>query len=76
MNEYRKKIVIQAFNKLDRDQDEIISVFLPCYFIYIYNTIIKIMDIKNVYNAKNHPDLRKGLRSEDEILAEFLETFE
>lgn len=34
------------------------------------------MDIKTIYNAKNHPDVRKGQKAEDEILGEFLETFE
>jgi hypothetical protein len=29
-----------------------------------------------VYNAKFHPDVKSGKRSEDEILGEFLETFE
>lgn len=35
-----------------------------------------INDIKGVYSAKNHPDVRKGSRTEDEVLGEFLETFE
>ena len=34
------------------------------------------MDIKSVYSAKNHPDVRKGLKTEDDVLGEFLETFE
>lgn len=33
-------------------------------------------DIKGVYNARNHPDVKSGKRTEDEILGEFLETFE
>jgi len=33
-------------------------------------------DIKRSYNAKMHPDVKKGKKSEDEVLAEFLDTFE
>ena len=33
-------------------------------------------DIKRTYNAKMHPDVKSGKRSEDEVLLEFLETFE
>lgn len=33
-------------------------------------------EIKNTYSAKCHPDVRVAKRTEDEILGEFLETFE
>ena len=29
-----------------------------------------------MYSAKSHPDVRSGKKTEDEILGEFLETFE
>ena len=32
--------------------------------------------MKSVYNAKNHPDVRNRLRSENEVLAEFLDAFD
>merc|ERR1712048_960846 len=32
-------------------------------------------DIKHTYNAKKHPDVIAGKKTEDEILFEFLETF-
>ena len=35
-----------------------------------------IKDIKETYNAKNHPDVKKGKKTEEEVLAEFLDTFE
>lgn len=28
------------------------------------------------YNARGHPDVRAGKKSEDEVLGEFLDTFE
>jgi len=33
-------------------------------------------DIKGVYTAKSHPDVLAGRKSEEQILMEFLETFE
>lgn len=37
---------------------------------------IDINDIKGVYNAKKHPDVLAGKKTEEQILLEFLETFE
>ena len=41
MNNFRKKLVMQAFNKLDKD----------------HSGEIDINDIKGVYNASRHPDV-------------------
>ena len=60
MNEYRKGIVGQAFKKLDKDR----------------NGFVDINDITGVYNAKKHPDVISGKRTEQQVLMEFLETFE
>ena len=60
MNMARKKIVAQAFKKLDKDG----------------NGWIDINDVRGVYNAKKHPDVIAGKKSEDDILKEFLQTFE
>ena len=40
------------------------------------NGIVDLEDVKGVYNARNHPDVRSGKKTEDEILVEFLDTFE
>ena len=60
MNQFRQGLVKQAYNKLDRD----------------HNGVITLSDIKQVYNAKKHPDVRSGKKTEDEVLMEFLDTFE
>jgi calcyphosin len=60
MSAPRRAIVERAFKKLDRDGDG----------------VLRVNDIKQVYSARNHPDVRSGKRSEDEVLGEFLETFE
>ena len=60
MNQIRKAFVEKAFKKVDRDGSGILSK----------------EDIKGAYNAKMHPDVKKGKKTEDEILAEFLDTFE
>jgi Ca2+-binding EF-hand superfamily protein len=60
MNAFRKKLVAQAYNKLDKDR----------------SGYIDINDIKGVYSAKTHPDVLSGKKTEEQILLEFLETFE
>merc|ERR1719263_1164304 len=37
---------------------------------------LDINDIRQTYNAKQHPDVKAGKKTEDEILCEFLDTFE
>jgi hypothetical protein len=56
----RKTCVAGAFKKLDKDG----------------NGWIDINDVRGVYNAKKHPDVLAGKKSEDDILKEFLATFE
>jgi Ca2+-binding EF-hand superfamily protein len=60
MNAFRKMLVQKAFTIMDKDK----------------SGVIDINDIKGVYNAKFHPDVKAGKRTEEEILGEFLETFE
>lgn len=60
MNERRKKIVVQVFKSLDKNK----------------NGMIDLDDIRDTYNAKMHPDVLTGKKTEDEVLAEFLDTFE
>ena len=60
MNDFRKALVRKAFAKLDKNG----------------NGLVELDDIRGVYSAKAHPDVRSGKRTEDEILAEFLDTFE
>jgi hypothetical protein len=38
--------------------------------------VLDMSDIKDVYNAKKHPDVIQGKRTEEDILGEFLDTFE
>lgn len=51
---------MQAYKKLDKDG----------------NGWVDINDIKGTYNANKHPDVMQGKKTEDQILQEFLETFE
>ena len=60
MNDRRKNIVIQAFNSLDKKG----------------NGVIELDEIREAYNAKMHPDVMSGKKTEEEALAEFLDTFE
>ncbi len=60
MNGFRAALVEQAFNLMDKDR----SGFLD------------INDIKGVYNVRMHPEVKQGKKTEEEVLLEFLETFE
>ncbi len=60
MNEFRKGLVQRAFCTLDKD----------------HSGNIDINDIRKSYNALLHPDVKNGKKTEDEVLKEFLETFE
>jgi Ca2+-binding EF-hand superfamily protein len=60
MNQFRKNLVKRAFDKLDADR----------------SGQLDITDVRQFYNARNHPDVRAGKKTEDEVLEEFLDTFE
>lgn len=60
MNATRKKIVNKAFDTMDKDG----------------NGFLDIKDLKGVYDASRHPDVIQGKRTENQILQEYLETFE
>lgn len=60
MNQSRRKLVDQAFSKLDTDK----------------SGVIDFDEIKKIYNCKKHPDVISGKKTEDEVYAEFVETFQ
>lgn len=60
MNPARKAIVAKAFKILDKDG----------------GGFVDINDIRGVYNASKHPDVISGKKTEQQVLGEFLETFE
>lgn len=60
MNQFRKNLVKKAFDKIDQNRSGEITV----------------EDLHGVYNAAKHPDVINGKKTEDEILMEYLDTFE
>ena len=60
LNEGRRALIEKAFRSIDQDG----------------NGHLDIEDIKDLYNAKKHPDVIQGKKSEDQVLNDFLETFE
>lgn len=60
MNSTREAIAMKAFKIMDKDG----------------SGQLDINDIRGTYNAKQHPDVKSGKKTEDEILGEFLDTFE
>ena len=60
MNDFRKGLAKKAYSIMDKDR----------------SGTLDINDIRQTYNAKQHPDVKAGKKTEDEVLAEFLDTFE
>jgi len=60
MNARRIALSKKAFTKIDQDG----------------SGILDINDIRTRYNAKKHPDVMSGKQTEEDILYEFLDTFE
>lgn len=60
MTDFRRSLVERAFAKLDRDS----------------NGVLEVSDIVGVYNARKHPAVMEGRKTEEQVLGEFLETFE
>ena len=60
MNNFRRALVEQAFNKIDADSSGELTIH----------------DLRGVYNASQHPEVKAGKKTEDAVLQEFLKTFE
>ena len=60
LNQFRTQIVVKAYKIIDYNGDGQLDI----------------NDIKGKYNATKHPDVKSGKKTEDEVLKEFLETFE
>ena len=60
MNNHRRGLIQQAFQKLDKTEDGVITV----------------EDLQGVYNVKKHPKYLNGELSEDQVLRLFLDTFD
>jgi Ca2+-binding EF-hand superfamily protein len=60
MSQHRKDLIFQAFNKLDKTGDRVITVD----------------DLRGVYNVKKHPKYLNGEWTEDQCLRTFLDSFD
>lgn len=60
MSQARKEVIMQAFRKLDKTGDGVITI----------------EDLKGVYNAKNHPKYQNGEWTEDQVFRKFLDSFD
>ncbi len=60
MNQFRTQLVRKAYKKIDYNGDGVLDI----------------NDIKGKYDASKHPDVKSGKKTQDEVLKEFLETFE
>ena len=60
MNDFRKNLVYQVFNKLDLNG----------------NGEISFDELQAKYSAKSHPEVLSGKKKEEEVLKEFMDTFQ
>lgn len=60
LNKFRRNILKQVFIKLDNDEKGYVTVY----------------QLRHEYNPTEHPLVRQGKRTEDEVLAEFLDVLE
>lgn len=60
MNGRRQALVCEAFSRFDRDGSGQVGI----------------EDLKGVYSAAQHPEVRAGRKTEEDVLYEFLDTFE
>lgn len=60
LNDRRRQLVLQAFEILDAD----------------HSGVVELNDIAAKYSADKHPDVIAGKRSKDDVLREFLDTFD
>lgn len=60
LNDFRRQLVERAFAKLDRTG----------------NGIVEIDDLVGTYNASKHPAVIEGRKTQEQVLGEFLETFQ
>ena len=60
MSQFRRNLVERAFRTLDTNQDGELSL----------------EEFAAKYNAKMHPEVRSGKKTEHEVLMDFMETFE
>jgi hypothetical protein len=69
MNEFRVRLVERAFKKIDKDKSGVLDID------DVKGKNLQVMP-KGVYDASKHPDVMSGKKDEEEILSEFLDTFE
>uniref|UniRef100_UPI00109F00FD calcyphosin-like protein n=1 Tax=Podarcis muralis TaxID=64176 RepID=UPI00109F00FD len=60
MSNARKEVIMQAFRKLDKTGDGIVTI----------------EDLRGVYNAKHHPKYQNGEWSEEQVFRLFLDNFD
>ena len=60
INDKRKELIMMAFDVIDKDG----------------NGVLEPSDVVGAYDASKHPDVLLGRKTADEVLAEFLDTFD
>ena len=60
MSKTRKDVILQAFRKLDKTGDGVVTI----------------EDLKGVYNPSQHPKFKNGEWTEEQVFLQFLKNFD
>lgn len=60
MSNVRKQVIVEAFKKLDRTGDSLVTV----------------EDLQGVYNSQHHSKFKSGEWSEEQVFRSFLDSFD
>lgn len=60
MSDARKQVIGQAFQKLDKTRDGVVTI----------------EDLQGVYNSKHHPKYKSGEWKEEQVFRSFLDSFD
>lgn len=78
MNKSRQGVVMEAYQKLDKSGDGVITIEVGGRFYQnITNNKLHItQDLRGVYDVKNHPKYLNGEATEEDLYIKFLQNFE
>jgi len=69
------KFMNQFITPLSKEREELV-IAVYRHLSQNYNGNLHINNLKQLFSTRGHPDVRTGLKTEDEVLGEFIETFD
>ena len=76
MNKSRQGVVMEAYQKLDKSGDGVITIEVGRDFTKTSQITHITQDLRGVYDVKNHPKYLNGEATEEDLYTKFLQNFE